>query len=318
MEAHVWQPPSAPMQRIHVDFAGPFLGKMFLIMVDAYSKWPEMHVMMDITAKSTIAKCRQIFAAFGLPQVMVTDNGRTFTSHEFQQFVQANGIKHKLTAPYNPATNGQAERFVQTLKQALKRIKCDTSSINLALSQILLQYRSMTHAFTNKSPAEMFLGRRLYTRLDLLLTTEEENISSQNKFSRSLSCGERDACRNYSSEEKWKFGRIVEKLGKLHYKISLDDGRSWTRHINQIRSIGENTPTDYNSQNENYYWDSNEKYVENQNIVPRIAEAQVNAPVFPQSESDRALDISQQTPRRSNKIKKKPDCQYMYQSNFLF
>lgn len=94
--------------------------------------------MSDITARSTISKCRQIFAQFGLPQVLVTDNGRTFTSHEFQKFLQANGIKHKVTAPYNPATNGQAERFVQTFKQALKRMNCDTSKISLALSQMLL------------------------------------------------------------------------------------------------------------------------------------------------------------------------------------
>lgn len=72
---------------------------------------------------------------------MVTNNGRTFTPHEFQPFLQVNGIRHKRTAPYNPATNGQAERFVQTLKQALKRMKCDISSnlaINLALSKMLL------------------------------------------------------------------------------------------------------------------------------------------------------------------------------------
>lgn len=272
VEVHAWQPPSAPMQRIHVDFAEPFLGKMFLIMVDVYSKWPEVHVMSDITAKATIPKCRQLFAQFGLPQVIVTDNGRTFTSHEFKSFLQVNGIRHKVTAPYKPATNGQAERFVQTFKQALKRMNCDTSKLSLALSQMLLQYRAMTHAATNKSPAEMFIGRRLSTRLDLLRPTEEENTTSQNKSSRALSCGERVACRNYSSGEKWKFGRIVEKLGRVHYKISLDDGRSWTRHINQIRSIGENTPTDSASHTENYFWDTIEETVENQEIGPRAEE----------------------------------------------
>ncbi|XP_029168807.1 uncharacterized protein K02A2.6-like [Nylanderia fulva] len=74
VEVHLWEAPSAPMQRVHVDFAGPFLGKMFLLMVDAFSKWPEVHIVQDITAKTTIAKCRGMFAAYGLPKVIVTDN----------------------------------------------------------------------------------------------------------------------------------------------------------------------------------------------------------------------------------------------------
>lgn len=160
------------MQRIHIDFAGPFLGKMFLILIDAYSKWPEVHIMTDITATSTIEKCKQIFATFGLPQVIVTDNGRTFISHDFQQFLKLNSVRHKLTSPYNPATNGQAERFVQTLKQSLKRMNCNPRNVNVVLSKLLLQYRSMLHALTNKSPAEMFLGRKLCTRLDLIRPIE--------------------------------------------------------------------------------------------------------------------------------------------------
>lgn len=122
-----------------------------------------VHIMSDITITSTIEKCKQIFAAYGLPQVIVTDNGRTFTSHDFQLFLKQNGIRHKLTSL---ATNGQAERFVQTLKQSLKRMNCNPRNVNVALNQLLLQYRSMSHAFTNKSPAEMFLGRKLYTRFN--------------------------------------------------------------------------------------------------------------------------------------------------------
>lgn len=41
--------------------------------------------------------------------------------------------------------------------------------------------------------------------------------------------------------EKWKFGTISERLGKLHYLVNLDGGRKWRRHINQIRGIGEST-----------------------------------------------------------------------------
>lgn len=316
VDVHHWQPPSTPMQRIHIDFAGPFLNKMFLIVVDAYSKWPEVHVMSDITSKSTISKCRQIFAAFGLPQTIVTDNGRTFISHEFQKFLQDNGIVHKVTSPYNPATNGQAERFVQTLKQALKRMNCNTANINLALSKMLMQYRSMPHALTNKSPAEMFIGRKLSTRLDLIRPIREEKCIEKSKLSRYLLCGERVACRNYSTEGKWKFGKVKEKLGKLHYKILLDDGRSWTRHINQIRSIGGDTPTvNSHQENNDFYWNTNETQSQNQNAVPQTNESnqplsnneQENVPASSQLESNNASDSAEQIVRRSNRVRKKPD-----------
>ena len=77
---HPWEWPSAPREWIHIDFAGPFLGHMFLIVVDAHSKWPEVHVMNTITASKAIDVLRQIFAQFGVVKQIISDNGRTFTS----------------------------------------------------------------------------------------------------------------------------------------------------------------------------------------------------------------------------------------------
>ena len=59
-------------------------------------------------------------ATHGLPQKLVTDNGATFTSSEFHQFTEKNGIKHVTSAPYHPSTNGLAERAVQTFKRAIE------------------------------------------------------------------------------------------------------------------------------------------------------------------------------------------------------
>ena len=68
---------------LHADFAGPFLGQMFLIVVDAYSKWLEVVPMSSATTNTTIERLRNIFATHGLPRVLVTDNGAQFTSSEF-------------------------------------------------------------------------------------------------------------------------------------------------------------------------------------------------------------------------------------------
>lgn len=111
-------------------------------------------------AKETIGKCRNIFIAFGLSRVLVSDNGRTFISGEFQNFLNENGIIHKRTAPYNPFTNGLAERFVQTLKQALRKLNSNGDNIKANLQKVLFNYRLMPHQQTGKSTSEMMFGNK--------------------------------------------------------------------------------------------------------------------------------------------------------------
>ena len=95
---------------MHVDYASPFEGSMFLIVVDAYSKWMEVVPIHHATSKTTIDKLRVIFVMHGLPEMLVSDTGTPFTSAEFQEFVTRNAIRHVLTSPYYPASNRLAER----------------------------------------------------------------------------------------------------------------------------------------------------------------------------------------------------------------
>ena len=69
---HAWERPAGPWERIHADFLGPVNGQMFLIVVDAFSKWPEVIVMKDTTSEQTIKAFRSLFALWGLPQHAVT------------------------------------------------------------------------------------------------------------------------------------------------------------------------------------------------------------------------------------------------------
>ncbi len=91
---HPWVWPSRPWERVHVDFAGPFMNRMFLLVVDAHSKWPEILEISSTTAAKTIQMLRSLFASYGLPDQVVTDNGPQFISEEFDEFMKLNGIKH--------------------------------------------------------------------------------------------------------------------------------------------------------------------------------------------------------------------------------
>ena len=128
----VWDWPKRPWSRIHVDYAGPFLGHMFLVLVDSHSKWLDVRKVSSATSRVTIDTLRSIFSCHGLPEMMVTDNGSTFTSEEFQEFSKRNGIRHVTSAPYHPATNGLAERAVQTFKDFMKKSSDDSLEQRLA------------------------------------------------------------------------------------------------------------------------------------------------------------------------------------------
>ena len=84
MELHPWEWPDKPWSRLHADFAGLFLGHMFLILVDAHSKWMDIYIMFSITSEAAISNLKASFFTHGLPDVLVTDNGPSFKSESYR------------------------------------------------------------------------------------------------------------------------------------------------------------------------------------------------------------------------------------------
>ena len=125
---HPWLWPSKPWQQLHLDFAGPFQGRTYLLVTDAHSKWPEIVEMKSTTAGRTVEELRKLFSSYSLPEQIVSDNGPQFALEEFANFAKANGIKHIKSAPYHPSTNGAVERLVQTFKKTMKASEHDGKS----------------------------------------------------------------------------------------------------------------------------------------------------------------------------------------------
>ena len=244
---HPWIWPDRPWQRVHLDFAGPFCEKMFLICVDAHSKWPEVIEMSKTTATRTIAELRKLFAANGLPEqnIIVTDNGPQFTSDEFSLFLRSNGVKHIRCSPYHPASNGLAERFVRTFKEAMKAGRADSLPLQHRLANFLLTYRTTPHATTNEPPCVLFQGRHLRTRLDLLRPDRERTVANkqahqksqhdQHSRYRDIAVGQRVFARNLQPRLPWLPGRVISSLGPVSVLIKLEDGRVWKRHIDHVK-----------------------------------------------------------------------------------
>jgi hypothetical protein len=76
-----------------VDFSNDF---------DACSKYPDVIPMLSATSRETVAVFLKLWAQQGVPQTVVTENGKQFTTHEFREFCTANSISHILSPPYHP------------------------------------------------------------------------------------------------------------------------------------------------------------------------------------------------------------------------
>lgn len=255
-----WPLPPHPFYRIHLDFLGPFNNQMFLIAVDAYSKWVECYGMnTSYGSKAVTGRLYELMSRVGLPHTLVTDNGTSFTSLEFRNFCQTNGIRHIFSPVYHPASNGQAESFVKIVKKGLKGIILNSPNKKLLQEQIakfLFDYRNSKHSTTEKSPAELVYGRPLRARLDLinptvpsptstdLLQTVKRNQSFQSKTYKGtvrpeFAINDKVWLTKYVPNKKicWIHGIIKEKLGRVMYLIYVPQlNCEVTRHIDQIRA----------------------------------------------------------------------------------
>ena len=239
---HPWEWPTKPWVRLQLDYVGPFLGKMFLIVIDSHSKWMEAFPMNTSTSSATIEKLRMAFATHGLPEIVVTDNGSNFVSKEFEEFLKQNGIRHIRTAPYHPASNGQAERAVQTFKEGMK--KMSGGNVETRVSRFLPRYRITPHTSTGVSPAELLLGRKPRSRLDLVYPEIGRKVRQSQVFQkqahdwhakeRTMQEEEAVYASNFRRGPKWLPEILKESNSPTSFAVQLENGQLLRRHQDHL------------------------------------------------------------------------------------
>ena len=250
---HPWMMPEKPWSRLHLDHAINFLGRNWLVLVDAYSKYPCIHPTTSTSSKCTTAILEQEFAHFGYPHTLVTDNATTFMSQEFQAWCKQRGIVHLTGAPYHPATNGAAERLIQSFKQALRKSSLPPKE---ALQEFLMQYRRIPFA-SGLSPSELLNGRRIRTKIDTLVPSiphllqgrqsrqaskhsNAEDSEVVSKVEHHYSLGD-PCCALYFGPRRDRDPRWVPAIvTKVHGTRSVNvrvipRGPTWRRHLDQLR-----------------------------------------------------------------------------------
>ncbi|UYV80018.1 K02A2.6-like [Cordylochernes scorpioides] len=150
--------PTRPWQKIGMDLF-KFENKWYLVVIDYYSRFPEMIQLDRLTASVVVRSCKSIFARHGIPETVVSDNGTQFgAAREFANFARQYGFTHVTSSPRFPQSNGMAEAGMKIAKLILKK--------NQDPSLGLLEYRS-TPLENGYSPAELLMGRKLRTTLPI-------------------------------------------------------------------------------------------------------------------------------------------------------
>ena len=118
--------PSKTWSCIHMDYAGPFINHVFLVIIDAGSKWIESFLMHLSTSKATIQYLKTLFAQFGIPNIIATDNGSCFVSSKFEDFLTTNGIHWNHPLIIHPVMDWPKKLFRLLNMASCKKMKDGT------------------------------------------------------------------------------------------------------------------------------------------------------------------------------------------------
>ncbi|BHF74753.1 hypothetical protein SprV_0501784100 [Sparganum proliferum] len=231
-----WQPSERPWLRVHIDFADPLNGVSYLVLVDAYAKWPEIAPLNPSTASATIAFPRRIFSQHGLPEVLVSGNGSQFTSSTFEDFCRQHNIQHLRSTPYHPQSNGQAERFVDTFKRALLKTRGEGTTDEI-VQAFLFSYKTTPNPASpgGVSPAEVLMDRKLRTTFHALVPTGAQPAQTSPVSRIKLSIRAPVFVPDYRAVfPDWVEATVVAHRGSMLFDVEVGDD-IWVRHHNQIR-----------------------------------------------------------------------------------
>ena len=167
--------PEGPWRHVASDFKGPIAKDFyFLLVIDEYSRFPEVAVLDSTGAANVIPHFDRIWSTHGNPEEVKTDNGPPFNSNDFSNYAKKRGFKHRPIMPEQPSSNGLAENFMKMLQKVAHTAYVEHKDPKEAVYRYLLSYRATPHSATGKSPAEMLFNRKIATSVPMMKKVEQD------------------------------------------------------------------------------------------------------------------------------------------------
>ncbi|XP_076037654.1 uncharacterized protein LOC143023062 [Oratosquilla oratoria] len=250
--------PTRPFESVSADFFS-VAGKSFLVIADRLSGWPVVVPCKgDTTSSNTIRMFCNYFREVGVPLRLRTDGGPQFTSQEFRSFAARWGVRHIVTSPHYPQSNGHAEAAVKAIKHLILKVAPSGNIDCEEFDRGLLELRN-TPNFTGRSPAQVLYGHPLRSCVPAhpdAFSTEWQTKAEE--CDRRAATQAKDAAARYDSHarelsrlyigqhvrlqdpktHRWDKVGIVMRVGKARtYEIRTTSGRVLQRNRHFLRPV---------------------------------------------------------------------------------
>ena len=154
-----------PFVQWGIDIVGPLptairQKKFLIVAIDYFTKWVEAESTATITGK-VVQKFLEasIISRFGIPRILISDNGKQFDSSEVREYCEMLHIRHNFTSVYHPQANGQVENANRTILDGLKkRLEGAAGNWVDVLPSVLWAYRTTHRAATGETPFSLTYG----------------------------------------------------------------------------------------------------------------------------------------------------------------
>ena len=158
--------PDCVWQRVAMEFTGPFpSGEMIIVIIDEKSRFPEVEIVKNTLFKELEFALKKKFSRYGHPEQIKSDNGPPFSSHEFREYCEINGIKHHRITPLWPEANGLVENFMKTINKSIRTATTTGQNWRHELYVTLAAHREIPHSVTGVSLSFMMFNRQPRNKL---------------------------------------------------------------------------------------------------------------------------------------------------------
>jgi hypothetical protein len=290
--------PMYPWQKIGCDLC-EIKGKTYLVTIDYYSRYLELAHMKSTSAFAVIHKLKDVFARWGIPQIVRSDNGPQFASNEFSKFSENYGFKHITSSPHFPTSNGEAEHGVQTAKKILA---CNDPFL------ALMSYRATPVASLGYSPAQLLIGRQIRTLLPSLTENLKPKCPDESKVRENDNESKIKQSKNYNKRNSVVNHGLLQPGEKV--RIKLDNEKQWSKPANVISQTEE--PRSYLVESDGKIYRRNRRHLmkvpDNTDMdqIPEIDNAPPVNGIEHNTQQPGGEMIPVPEPRRSQRVHKTP------------